>query len=204
MNKIRFYIDTALAHGLVKLCRKLEEINQLKTPVSIFVAGGIAVSLYTGDRVTTDVDAEFSKRLMVPDNIFVSIMLEDGKKQDLFFDTNYNSTFGLMHEDYIQDALPLPLKSAPKYIQIYVLSPLDLAVSKVARLAENDRKDIATLASHGLINSEELQQRCDEARLCFVGGQQLLEYNIRDAVNIVRGIELNLNQDIERESTPGL
>ena len=58
------------------------------------------------DRVTTDVDAEFDARVFIPNDLIVDVKLEDGSHKAVFFDTNYNSTFALMHEDYTDDAHP--------------------------------------------------------------------------------------------------
>ena len=183
-SAVHFHTGTALAGGLQALFRQLEERLDLQRPVDVVLAGGMAVHLYTGNRVTTDVDAEFGARLYLPADLMVEVMLEDGTPQVVYLDTNYNSTFALMHEDYLQDALPLAL--GLKHLHVYVLSPLDLAVSKIARFADNDKEDIAALASRGLITAEALERRANEALGGFVGGLGMLRLNIRDAVALAR------------------
>jgi hypothetical protein len=97
----------------------------------------MAVHLYTASRVTTDVDAEFGARVLFPNDLMVEVTLEDGTPQVVYLDTTYNSSFALMHEDYLDDSIPLDL--GVSQIRLHVLSPVDLAVSKIARLADNDK-----------------------------------------------------------------
>jgi hypothetical protein len=46
-----------------------------------------------------------------------------------------------------------------QHIQLFVLSPVDLAVSKIARLADNDREDIQALVRLGLTTAQAIEQR---------------------------------------------
>jgi hypothetical protein len=50
-----------------------------------------------------------------------------------------------------------------------VLTPLDLAVSKLARFAEPDRADIEALARARLVTVEQIRKRADEALGGYVG-----------------------------------
>lgn len=93
-----FYTQTALARGLLSLFQALEAKLGLQAPLKVFLAGGMAVHLYTGHRVTTDVDAEFGSRVLLPNDLMVEITLEDGTPQVIYLDSNYNPTFALMHE----------------------------------------------------------------------------------------------------------
>lgn len=179
-----FHTHTALANGMRELFRQLQERLDLRQPLNVFLAGGMAVHLYTAKRVTTDVDAEFGARVFIPGDLLVDVILEDGSTKAVYFDTNYNSTFALMHEDYIQDAIPLDF--GIEHIRLHVLSPLDLAVSKIARLAENDREDIAELVRLGLTTADEIEQRATSALAGYVGGQAMLKLNLRDAVALAR------------------
>ena len=66
-----FHMHTALAQGLKALLRQLEERLALQSPLKVFLAGGMAVHLYTASRVTTDVDAEFGSRVFLPSDLVV-------------------------------------------------------------------------------------------------------------------------------------
>lgn len=183
----QFHTETALAQGLRKLLRDLEDRLTLTQPMNVYIAGGMAVHLYTANRVTTDVDAEFGGRLMIPDDLLVEIVLEDGTPQVVYLDTNYNPTFALMHEDYLDDARPVPLDL--EHIRVYVLSPVDLAVSKIARLAPNDREDIQALVREGLTSADDIERRAMAAIDGFVGGKAMLAMNVQDAVKLAREAE---------------
>lgn len=182
-----FHTRTALAEGLRELFKQLEKRLSLRSPLNVYLAGGMAVHLYTASRVTTDVDAEFGARVYLPNDLMVEVTLEDGTEQIVYLDTNYNSTFALMHEDYLDDAIPVDL--GVDQIRVYVLSPVDLAVSKIARFADNDKEDIAALVRLGLTSADEIERRATDALVGYVGGQAMLEMNLRDAVALARDIE---------------
>jgi hypothetical protein len=122
-----FHTHTALANALRDLFRQLEERLSLRSPLNVYLAGGMAVHLYTASRVTTDVDAEFGGRVFLPNDLMVEVTLEDGTQQVIYLDTNYNSSFALMHEDYLDDAIPVDL-GVHRLLRVHVLSPVDLAV----------------------------------------------------------------------------
>ena len=182
-----FHTHTALAEGLRELFKQLELRLALRSPVNVYLAGGMAVHLYTANRVTTDVDAEFAGRVYLPNDLMVEVTLEDGTQQVVYLDTNYNSTFALMHEDYQDDSIPVDL--GVERIRVHVLSPVDLAVSKVARFADNDKEDIAALVRLGLTTANEIEQRATSALAGYIGGQALLRLNLRDALALACEVE---------------
>ena len=186
-HNVVFHTGTALAQGLRELLKQLEERLSLAKPLTIYLAGGMAVHLYTSERVTTDVDAEYSARVHIPDDVMVTINLEDGTPQVIYLDKNYNSSFALMHEDYRDDSIPVDL--GLKHVVVRVLQPVDLAVSKIARLAENDREDIASLVRLGLTNANQIEQRASAAIAGFVGGQSSLLVNLKDALSLARSVQ---------------
>ncbi len=186
--KEKFHTRTALALGLQDLFRQLEKRLSLRSPINAYLAGGMAVHLYTANRVTTDVDAEFRGRIFLPGDLMVEVTLEDGSQQVVYLDTNYNSTFALMHEDYMDDAIPVDLGA--DQIRVHVLSPVDLAVSKIARFAENDKEDIAALVRLGLTNADDIERRATSALAGYVGGQDMLKLNLQDAVALAREVEI--------------
>lgn len=81
MNTVVFHVDTALAHGLHDLFAELENRLSLGRSMTAYLAGGMAVHLYTGKRVTNDVDVEFSARVLIPNDLMVEVIAEDGKSQ---------------------------------------------------------------------------------------------------------------------------
>jgi hypothetical protein len=76
----------------------------------MYVAGGAALHLYTGARVSCDIDAAFSHRIALPENLEVAYQDADGAARLLYFDRQYNETFGLLHEEAHEDSVPLTLE----------------------------------------------------------------------------------------------
>lgn len=187
MRDFDFYLDSPIAKGMKEFFRLLEERLELDRPLSVFLAGGMAVHLYTAKRVTTDIDAEFAGRVLIPTDLFVPVELPDGSTEDIYFDSNFSTTLGLIHEDYQQDSVPVEL--GLRYITVKALSPVDLAVSKISRLADPDREDIRDLVLAGLTNADEIEQRAEEAMSYYIGNISSLRLNLRDALEIARTAE---------------
>jgi len=156
----------------------------------MYVAGGAALHLYTGERVSRDIDATFSHRIALPENLEVAYRDADGAARLLYFDRQYNDTLGLLHEDARDDSVPLALNGIdPGILDVRLLSALDLAVSKIGRFSSQDRDDIATLARHKLISSALLRRRAEDALGAYVGDTVRLQGSIELAVRIVGDIE---------------
>ena len=193
-TKPTFHTHTALVNGLRMLLRQLEERLSLRSPLDVYLAGGFAVHLYTAGRVTTDVDAEFGQRVHLPQDLMVEVTLEDGSEQVIYFDTNYNPTFALMHENYLEDSIMVDL--GMDQIHVRVLSPVDLAVSKIARFDENDKEDIAALVWIGLTSADEIEKRATSALVGYVGGETSLRLNLRAAVMLARQVEADRSSQL--------
>ena len=146
----------------------------------MLIAGGMAIHLYTAARTTTDVDAEFSKRILLP----ADLVVETKEGNMLYLDASYNSTFALMHEDYQQDAVPVPIGT--DMMKVYVLSPLDLIVSKIARLSDPDKEDIQNMIHRFHISAEEIEKRAEEALGGYVGNTDYLRMNLREVLTMAR------------------
>jgi len=159
-------------------------------PVRMYLAGGAALHLYTGERVSRDIDATFSHRIALPENLEVAYRDADGAARLLYFDRQYNDTLGLLHEDAYEDSVPLALEGIDSTaLQVRVLSALDLAVSKLGRFSGQDQEDIATLARHKLINSAALRRRAQDALRSYVGDTTRVQGAIAVAVRVVADLE---------------
>lgn len=169
-----------------RIANSLNEAPRASLPIRMYVAGGAALHFHTGVRVSVDVDAVFSHRILLPPNLEVAYRDVDGAARLLYFDRQYNDTLGLMHEDAHADSMPLYLDGIdPAVLEIRILTPLDLAVSKLSRFSEQDRRDIAALAHRGLIDASELECRAASALVGYVGSTDRLRGNIADAVRMV-------------------
>lgn len=186
-KNFRFHLETQLAQALRDLLLQLQDRLQLSRTIKAYIAGGIAVHLYTAYRVSTDVDLEFDARVTIPADLAAEVPAENGRSPWLYIDTQYTSAFSLMHEDYREDSWRVPMDV--DHIEVYVLSPVDLAVSKISRFADTDRDDIATLVRQGLATADAIEERANEAVSYYVGNVDVLRSNIRLAVELARKVE---------------
>lgn len=173
-----------------RIAESIKGVPKGALPVRMFVAGGAALHFHTGDRVTQDIDASFSRRIALPDRLDVSYRDADGAARLLYFDRQYSDTLALLHEDAYEDAVSLVLPGIdPKTLDVRLLTPMDLAVSKLGRLTSIDRDDIASLARHGLVRAGPLRRRAREAVGGYVGDTTRLLGNIETACRIVADVE---------------
>lgn len=176
----------ALAEIARRIAESLGNVAPQALPIRMYIAGGAALHFYTGERVSRDVDAAFSHRIALPENLEVAYRDADGAARLLYFDRNYNDTLALMHEDAYDDSQPLALPGVDaRALDVRLLSPLDLAVSKLGRFASQDRDDIAALARHGLIDAASLRHRAESALAAYVGDTARVRNTIDIACRIV-------------------
>ena len=130
----------------------------------------------------------------------------------LYFDRQYNDTLGLLHEDAHDDSIVLQLEGTdPKIVEVRLLSPLDLAVSKIGRLSDQDRDDIAVLARRGLVTSTALRRRAEQAAGGYVGDLERVAQLDRYRLPYCRGrgaarqtaSPLGPSRDLPTARTPG-
>ena len=162
-----------------RIAAPLASAPKRQLPVRMYVAGGAAMHFYTGERISEDVDAVFSHRFALPENLEVSYRDADGAARLLYFDRQYNDTFGLLHEAAHDDSVPLAIDGIdPAVFEVRLLAPVDLAVSKIARLSDQDRGDVAALARRGLVTPRALRRRAEEAMGGYVGDLDRLRTSI--------------------------
>jgi hypothetical protein len=186
--KISKRADPAYVEAFKTLVRRLLRSAGSKEPIEMYLAGGAAMHFYTGARMTDDVDAVFSRKLLVPADLAVIYRDGEGKARSVFFDANYNESFALLHEDAHRDAVRLPLTGI-QGARIFVLQPVDLAVSKLARFADVDREDIRELARNRLITEKTLRERAEAALSYYVGSPTPLKTSLDLACRDVESIE---------------
>lgn len=169
--------------------------NQLKgsnpgtLPIKMYIAGGAALHLLTGERVTEDIDATFSRRVLLDDAIEVSYRDPDGRARLMYLDRNYNDTLGLLHEDAYVDSRPYDIPGIDKAVlEVRVLAPVDLAVSKLSRFSDADRADIELLARKRLIHAPALRARAEHALQGYVGNTAPVRTSIDIACRLVESL----------------
>jgi hypothetical protein len=180
----------AFAAIVQKIAAQLAGIERKLLPVRLYVAGGAALHLRTGARISEDIDAVFSRRVVLKDDLHAAYKGPDGRARVLYLDRNYNDSLGLMHEDAYEDSERLELPGAdPAIVELRVLAPLDLAVSKLARFGDADREDIEILAREKLIDAGSLRQRAEEALKGYVGDLAAVRTSIELACNLVAAVQ---------------
>jgi hypothetical protein len=183
------YVD-AFRQIVGRIAIALKQVPESALPIKMYVAGGAALHFYTGERVSRDVDAVFSRRIALPDDLDVAYRDADGAARLLYFDRQYNDTLSLMHEDAHDDSIPLSLEAIDAAVlDVRLLAPLDLAVSKLSRFSERDRSDIASLGRHQHISSAGLRQRAQEALSGYVGNVERVRGSIELAGRILEDME---------------
>jgi hypothetical protein len=180
----------AFTEVLSRIQQTLEGSRPDVFPIRMYIAGGAALHLLTGARVSEDVDAVFSKRVLFNEEIEVSYRDPDGRARLLYLDRNYNDTLGLLHEDAHEDAQPVDIRGIDKkLIDVRVLAPIDLAVSKLSRFSDQDREDILLLSREGLIESAPLRKRAEQALAGYVGDLNSVRNSIDIACRLIESAQ---------------
>ena len=187
--KFQIRADPAYLEAFAEIMSRIDSAlgkRRKGVPVAVIVAGGAALHLYTGARVSKDIDAEIKTRFLPPDDLQVSYRGPDGHSRLLYFDTQYNTSYALLHENAEEEAYPIQVKGVnPRKLDVRLLSPLDLAVSKLSRFEGHDREDILALARLGLIDAKSLRKRAEEALPGYVGNVERVRNSIDIASRLV-------------------
>lgn len=189
-SKARADYVEAFRQIVSRIAAALQEAPDSSLPIKMYVAGGAALHFYTGERVSRDIDAVFSRRIALPDDLDIAYRDADGAARLLYFDRQYNDSLSLMHEDAHDDSIPLSLDGIDaKVLDVRLLAPLDLAVSKISRFSERDRSDIVSLVRHQHVGSAALRQRAREALVGYVGSVDRVRGSIELACRIAEDAE---------------
>jgi len=189
-SKARSEYVAAFREIVARISTALEHLPETRLPIKMYVAGGAALHFYTGERVSRDIDAVFSQRIALPEDLDIAYRDADGAARLLYFDRQYNDTLSLMHESAHDDSIPLSLEGINSgVLDVRLLAPLDLAVSKLSRFSERDRSDISSLALHQDLGSAALRRRALEALTGYVGSIERVRGSIELACRIVEDVE---------------
>ncbi len=149
-------------------------------PIKMVLAGGMAVNYYCGTRYTADVDASFSRKILLPtEELIVHYQKADGDWAYLYFDTNFSLSLALMHENYAENVIDYQeINTIQRSVAVFVLSPVDLALSKIARFSDQDVADILALATDGYFTADALNNRANEALKYYIGNIATVRHSI--------------------------
>jgi len=182
-----------LLGAVEELVERVAEAIRPGQVVDAFLAGGTATCIHlqraggaaaTEARFSEDADVHFNRPLALADDIVVRYADTDGEDRVLVLDRTYTIDIGLRHPDCFEDAIHL-LDSQNGRLRLHILSPLDLAVTKVGRFQDHDRQDISLLARAGLIESTDFDRRAKEALKYLAKDPSPVELSIAKASELI-------------------
>ena len=193
--KIANSFSEAIMEMMEEIAKYIPDAHK-QTPVKAYLTGGGAVHYYSNKRVSDDVDLIMQYVVKLPDDLFVTWINDDGLIEEVHYDYTYNSTFGLLHEDYENRAIIL--KTIDDKFEINLLSPEDLIISKLVRFASKDEEDIKDIIETGKVNKEKLYELAKDAINVGVGFQKnFVEINLEIVMDICEQYEKKNNHDIK-------
>lgn len=177
--------DTPFVRALYDVIAQVDSVipEGFTGTVDAYLLGGAAIHIYTRWRVSDDIDLKLSHRVLLPRIPAALFIDNDGRERGVRLDTAFTDVLALLPPDWEKDCRRVDRIGR---IDLRIISPVDLAVSKIGRFQGNDVEDIEQLARHGLLHPESLERRCREALDYFIGGTTMIPYNLRDALEIVR------------------
>lgn len=180
MHSLHPELTQAMSTMLDRIDFIIRESGYQGEAVKMFLAGGMAVHYHCGTRYTDDVDATFSRRLLLPyQELVISYLRETGEQSSIYLDPTYNDTFALLHPDHRESCVEWEgIGNEKRLIHLLVFCPLDLAVSKLSRFSPNDQADILALAQQRYFTSTQLQARAGEALGHYVGDTRWIHLNL--------------------------
>ena len=185
-----------LASGLIDHLSQLSRrLGPLSEPIHAWLAGGFAVHFHTGYRISDGVDIKWSHKFLIPPDMQTFEMDAPGSAAGVgivVMDGSFTDVMGSFPPEWEERS-----REVHRFdnLVLHVIDPVDLAVSKVARFSERDREDIQVLAERGLIDPGTFAMRLKEAFDHFVGDMTLVQYNVRDAKEIVASAGIGAPRD---------
>lgn len=139
--------------------------------------------ILTNSRGSGDIDVEFSAARHVKSseltfNVSPTTYTSQGTKLRLLYDKTFSPTLGPLHEDYQDDAIQIETRMVASPLWLYVVTPADLAVSKLGRFGERDIDDILTLIKVKRLSIGEFVSRANEAAEYYVGNVSAIKNNV--------------------------
>lgn len=195
----QLFTDTPLSKAIFELFSGLEEAltatyEQLPSGViKAYIFGGCAVHIYTNARGSNDLDAELqaSKQLDLHSILLDvdEVYFEDPEHgpSSLYLDANFNTAIASVPTSYTSDAIGL--LTGENKLHIYLVSALDVAVSKLSRLAPDDMKDIIALYKKGLFTLEDFEENAQDA-VDYSATPGSLKSNVDYAIRELRELDL--------------
>ena len=179
-------IATSFKEAIIEMMQEIAKAipdSHKQTPVKAYLTGGGAVHYYCNSRVSDDVDLIMQYTVKIPKDLFVVWLNDEGTLEQVHYDHTYNSTFGLLHEDYEDRAIHMI--TIDNKFEINLLSPEDLIISKLVRFAQNDEEDILNIIKTGKVDKELLHELAEDAISVGVGfPKNFVEINLEQVMEM--------------------
>lgn len=186
---MELFTHSPMSKAILKLFHELENYisaNHTNLPhgaVKAFIFGGCAFHIHTNARGSNDVDAEIQAiPLLKKEDIIIFLeqndieyIDENNLETNLEFDRGFNTSLASIDPDYIDRTIPLITDSI---VEVYLVSALDLAISKLARLSDRDIKDIQSLFLLKKFSLDQFKISANNAKDYYATPEQL-ESNIQ-------------------------
>jgi len=161
--------------------------------VKAFIFGGCAFHIHTNARGSNDIDAEIQAiSQLKKQDIFLFLENNDIEFLDindletnLEFDSGFNTSIASIDPDYEERVIPLTSNSI---VEVYLVSGLDLAISKLARLSDRDIQDIKELFVYQKFSIDEFKKSADNA-LSYYATPAQLQLNINFMILLLEEID---------------
>lgn len=192
------YTETPFSQAIFQMFENLDtylEKNYNDLPneaVKVYIFGGCAIHLHIGNRASNDIDAELQPipQLKPLANLEAAIKAvgfddEEGDYCMLDFDENFNPTIAPIHPDYKERSSLLHITKS-KLVFLYLVSAVDIAVSKLGRFESIDQEDVINLFQNKMFTIKDFRETAEEAKnYCGVAIDKL-EFNIDMAINLLK------------------
>lgn len=177
-------MNTSLINAVKEMMEKISKnAKSKKLPVNVYITGGIAIHFHTASRVSKDLDAIFDQNIHIPSKLTVLWQNEHGEFEELAYDYTYSPTLGLMHEDY--DRRAIFKFSIENKLNVYILDPVDLMISKLSRFGEQDQEDIKRIIQNDLVNKIEFEKLATDAiSIASAGRPETLKLHLELALDM--------------------
>ncbi|MFC1733350.1 DUF6036 family nucleotidyltransferase [candidate division KSB1 bacterium] len=157
--------------NLLDFLKKLDKM--LKDKATILAVGGTAMVLMDLKESTIDVDFCIDNKKNY--DVIKKTRIRSPFKVDLFH-SGYIFTLQLP-EDYIRRARPY--KTTLKNINLKILSPIDIIITKGSRLNQRDVEDIKLIISRKKINKDDIRKRFSEVKGSWPGSDKVFDENTK-------------------------
>ncbi len=154
----------------------LEELDEeLECAITVVAVGGTAMTLHNSKTSTIDVD------FTIPTESFsefhrVLDLIPHGFRVDTW---NNGMVFSqALPDDYLKKSKPIRTKM--KNMKLRALDPLDIIVTKIGRLNERDKEDIATCIKKSKITKAQIEKRSKQ--VIYVGREENYEINLNHVI----------------------